>query len=173
MTEYFLIAKVVSAYGKKGFVKIISYSDFPEHFFELKKVFVDFFNVKKEIVLEEVKREKDNFYFKFLNFDSSEQVNVFIDKEIFIDSQDLIELPDDHFFIHDVIGSSVYKNNELFGVVKDVLKYPANDVYLVEKNDGNEFLLPAVLDFIESFDPQTKVLTLYPGDIYYEDDDED
>lgn len=129
--------------------------------------------MKKEILIEDVKQDKDNLYLKFFNFDLPEQVKVFIDKEIFVDSQGLVKLPEDQFFIHDVIGSSVYKNMQLFGYVKDVLKYPANDVYLIEKNDGSEFLLPAVLDFIESFDPQTKVLVLSPGDIYYEDDDED
>lgn len=172
MTEYFLIAKIVSASGKNGFVKINSYSDFPERFFNLKKVFVDFFNVKKEITVEDVKQEKENIYLKFLNFNSPEQVNVFIGKNVYVDSGGLIKLPEDQHYIHDVIGSSVVKENKPFGVVKEVLSYPANDVYVIIKDDGSEFLLPAVLDFIESFDPQKKILTLYPGDIY-EDENED
>lgn len=172
MTEYFLIAKIVSVSGKNGFVKIKSYSDFPERFLNLKKVFVDFFNAKKEITVEEIKHEKDNIYLKFLNFDSPDQVKVFIDKNVYVDTDGLIKLPEDNYFVHDVIGSSVIKEQKPFGVVKDVLSYPANDVYVILKNDGSEFLLPAVLDFIESFDPQKKILTLYPGDIY-EDENED
>jgi 16S rRNA processing protein RimM len=135
-------------------------------------VFVDFFNAKKEITVEEVKHEKDNIYLKFLNFDSPEQVKVFIDKNVYVDTGGLIKLPEDNYFVHDVIGSSVMKEQKPFGVVKDVLSYPANDVYVILKDDGSEFLLPAVLDFIESFDPQKKILILYPGDIY-EDENED
>jgi len=80
--EYYLIARITSAYDRKGFVKIRSYSDFPERFFRLKKVYIDFFGNKKEFNIEKVKQVKDEVKLKFKNFDNEEDVEVLIGKDI-------------------------------------------------------------------------------------------
>ena len=171
MKEYFLIAKVISVIGNEGFVRISSFSDFPDRFFELKKVFIDFFGDKKQFTVESVRKQKNNFIIKFKNFDNEIDAEILIDKEIFVDSENLVELPKDHFFVHDLIGSKVYRNDCEFGTIKDVLNYPANDVYVIEDAKGEEILIPAVSEFIENFDPQNKILVLKPGDSFYEDDE--
>ncbi|MCL5031539.1 MAG: ribosome maturation factor RimM [Bacteroidetes bacterium] len=170
MNEFYLIAKVSSVYGKEGFVKILSYTDFPERFFNLKVVYLDFFDDKKEFFVEEIKKQKNSFLLKFKNFDTASEAEILIDKEIFVDKQNLVKLPKNYFFVHDLIGSKVLRNNVELGVIKDVLKYPANDVYVVD-NLGKEILIPAAFEFIESFDPENKILVLKPGDALYDDED--
>ncbi|MHB1687455.1 MAG: ribosome maturation factor RimM [Ignavibacteriaceae bacterium] len=170
MNEYFLIAKIVSAFGKEGFVRIASFSDFPDRFFNLQKVYIDFFDDKKEFFVEKAKKHKDFFALKFRNFDSQKDVRALIGKEIFVDDKNVVALPEGHFFIHDLLGSKVFRNNSEFGKLVDVLSYPANDVYVIE-NNGEEFLIPAAFEFIESFDPVNKILVLKPGDSLYEDDE--
>jgi 16S rRNA processing protein RimM len=170
--DFFLIAKIDSVYGKNGFVKISSYSDFPDRFFELNEVFVDFFDEKKKLIVEKVVKQKDFFTIKFKNFNTAEDVSVLKTKEIFVDSNGLIKLPTGYFFIHDMVQSKVFRNEKEFGILKDVLKFPANDVYLIEDNEGKEILIPAVKDFIENFDAEKKILTLKPGDDFYEDDED-
>lgn len=171
MNEYFLIAKIVSVYGKEGFVKITSFTDFPERFFDLKKVYLDFFGDKKEFFVERVKKQKNNFLLKFKNFATGEDASALIGKEIFVDNENVIKLPEDHYFIHDLLGSTVLRNGQVFGVIKDVLAYPANDVYVID-NLGKEILIPAVKQFVESFNPEKKILILKPGDDFYEDDED-
>lgn len=172
MSNYFLIARIVAVYGKDGFVKIVSFSDFPERFFDLEKAYIDFFGDKKEFIVEDVLRQNDFFALKFKNFDRAEDSSVLIGKEIFVDSSGLVELPEGYYFIHDLIGSKVRRNNTDFGVIKDVLSYPANDVYVIEDMEGKEILIPAVKDYVDGFDPGTKILTLKPGDDIYEDDED-
>ena len=70
MSDYFLIAKVVSSFGRNGRVKIISYSGVKERFFQLDEIFVDFFEDKKSLKVEYVEEGKDCFFVKFKNFDS-------------------------------------------------------------------------------------------------------
>jgi len=89
-----------------------------------------------------------------------------------VDEEDVVKLPEDVFFVHDLIGSKVYRNNSLFGTVKDVLSFPANDVYVIEGENGEEKLIPAVRSFVESFDPEKKILVLKPGEDLYEDDED-
>ena len=171
MNEYFLIAKIDSAFGKEGFVRITSYSDFPERFFHLQKVYIEFFDDKKEFFVEKTRKFKDSFALKFRNFDSQKDIQSLIGKEIFVDKGSLIKLPEGQFFIHDLLGSKVFRNNLEFGILIDVLSYPANDVYVIEHN-GEELLIPAALEFIERFDPVNKILVLKPGDSFYDDDED-
>ena len=170
MKDFFLIAKIVSIYGREGFVRISSFSDFPERFLSLQKVYIDFFEDKKEFFVQEVRKHKNDFLLKFQNFDNNSEVDILIGKEIFVDDNDVVKLPENYFFIHDLIGSKVFRNNSEFGVIKDVLTYPANDVYVID-NKGKEILIPAALEFIESFDHINKIMVLKPGGDFYEDDE--
>lgn len=173
MDDFFLIAKVVSVSGKEGFLKILSYSDFPERFVKLKKVFIDFFGEKKIFLVDKVKSHsrRRGILLKFKGFDTEKDAQALIGKDIFVDKTNLVKLPEGYFFIHDLIGCEVYRNDEKFGVIKDVLIYPANDVYLIQETGGSEILIPAVKDYVESFDPEKKILILKPGSGIYEDED--
>ena len=171
MNEFFLIAKIVSTYGEKGFVRIVSYSDFPDRFFDLKNVFINFFGSWKTFFVKDVKKQKKFFILKFENFDSDKEASILIGKEIYVDSKNVVTLPENHFFIHDIIGSKVYRNNKEFGVVEDILNLPANDVYVIN-SFGKEVLIPAVKEFIDKFDPVKKILFLIPGDELFEDDED-
>ena len=167
MPEFFLIAKIQSAFNNEGFVRILNYSDFPERFFNLKKVYVDFSGIKKEFYVEEVIKKKDFFTLKFKNFDNDNDVEVLVGRDIFVNEKDVIKLPADQYFIHDLIGSSVFRNKILIGKIVEVMVLPANDVYVVDA-DGKEILIPAVKEFIEKFIPSEKKLILVPeADIGY------
>jgi 16S rRNA processing protein RimM len=172
VTEYFLVAKIVSAEGEEGYLKLDSFSDTPERFSKLKKVYLDFWGEKKIFSLQSVKKKKENILIKFVNFDDKESVGVLIGKEIFIDDKDVRELPKEHYFIHDVIGCKVLRNDAEFGEVTDVYSMPANDVYVIRKTSGEEILIPAVHEFIESIDTLNKVLILKSGEHIYEDDED-
>jgi 16S rRNA processing protein RimM len=171
VSDFYLIAKVTSVSGKKGAVKTISYSDYPERFIHLSKVYLDFFGDKKLFFVENVKQYKNSFILKFRNFNSDKDSAILVGREIFVDEKNLVKLPDNHFFIHDLIGSRVLKDDKELGIIKDVLQYPANDVYVIEDGSGKEILLPAVLKIIESFDSNNKILKLKPGVDLYEDDE--
>ncbi len=171
MSEFYLIATIKSAFGKNGSVKIISHSDFPERFKNLSEVYIDFFNNKKLFFVENVEQHNNIFTIKFKNFNSDKDVEILIGKDIFVDENHLVKLPKDQYFIHDLIGSRVVRNDKEIGIIKDVLKYPANDIYVVFDSEGKEILIPAVLDFIDSFDSVNKILKLKPGEDLYDDDE--
>ncbi len=166
-----MVARITSVADNKGFVKIYSYSDFPERFFSLREVYIDFFDSKKKFIVEDVKKNKNDFFIKFRNFESANDTRVLLDKEIYVDEKDAVKLPEKVFFVHDLLDSKVFRNEKLFGIIKDVLSYPANDVYVIEDVNGGEILLPALSELIESFDPEKKVMILKPGGSFYEDED--
>jgi len=173
VSDYLLIAKVISSHGRNGTVKIVSSFDFKEIFSKLEKDFYGFFGDKKLLKVENIEEGNDCFFLKIKNFDSESDSEILIGKNIFVDKNDLLELPEDHFFVHDLIGSIVFCNDEKIGKIKDVLKFPANDVYVILDVNNSERLIPDVPEFIDKFDPKKKVLILKKLDEYYEEDDED
>ncbi len=172
MSEYFLVAKIVSAEDDKGFLKINSFSDNPARFNKLKKVYIDFWGEKKSFLLQTVKSNKNDILIKFKNFDDKESVDVLIGKDVYVDDADLLKLPFGHYFIHDLIGCKVLRNNVEFGDLIDVYSMLANDVFVIRKLSDEEVLIPAVHEFIESVDITNKILILKPGEDFYEDDED-
>ena len=68
-------------------------------------------------------------------------------KIVSIDRADA-KLPEGSVFIADLLGLPVYDGETLLGKLTEVMSTPANDVYVVKGEDGQEHLIPAVPDFI-------------------------
>ncbi len=170
MKNYFLIAKVISLFGRNGFVKIELFSNFSEHLNELDKVFIDFWGDKKVFYVEEVKHIGNAFALKFKNFNDERDAGIFIGRDLFVAKDDFINLPENNFSFNDLIGSKVFQGSAEIGVITDVFTTPANDVIVVKKDNDKEFLIPLVLEFIEEFDPEKKILIL-KKEIAYDDED--
>ena len=172
VNDYYLIAKIISTSNNEGFVSITLFTDFPEHLSNLKKVYIDFFDDKKEFIIDKVKSSKDKYQIKLKNFDNEKDIEILIGKEIFINKEDLLKLPRDQYYIHDLIGSIVLRNNVEVGKIKDVISLPANDVYVIQDKNGIEILIPAIYDYVESFDPHKKIVLLKPGEDLYDTDED-
>lgn len=168
--EFFLIAEIKSTVNTEGYLRLSSISDFSERFSTLDFVFIDVFGDKRKFFVE-------GFYFsgkhpviKFKNFDSIEDVEFLIDKKIFVDRENLAETGENEFIVNDLIGADVYYGVEFFGKLKEIESYPGNDVFVVEKPDGNEILVPSVKEFIEQVDLENKRIYLNPGkDLNYDE----
>jgi len=171
VSEYYLIAELKSIYSSDGFIRIKSYSDFPERFFQLNKVYIEIFGDKKEFFIDEVRKINDFFVLRFRNFHSGKDAEFLTGMKVFVDDENLVKPSENEFFVHDIIGCRVYRNNSYIGDVIDVLMLPANDVYVIKTREGEEILLPAVSDYIESIIPSDKMMVLKPGDNIYDDDE--
>ena len=170
--DYFLIARIEQTFGKDGYVRIQSYSDFPERFFRLKKVYLDFWGDKKSFYIEDVKDVKGKIIIKFKKFDSLRDSQVLTDREVFVDEKDAVSLPENHFFVHDLIDSEVFVKKERIGVVSDVIKAKVNDVLVIMNDEKKEILVPLVLNFIEKFDAAKKKLILNISKDFLEEDED-
>jgi len=170
VNDFFLIAKIISLYGKNGLVKIKPFSDFPERYFQLEEVFVDFWGDKKKLFVEVVNGRGNFFTLKFKNFDDERDAGVLLGRDIYISENDVVELPEGSYFIHNLIGSEVFRGDNNIGEITDVIQAPANDVISVKGEKDKEILIPFVLEFIEKFDSENKKLYL-KKDIVYDDED--
>jgi len=170
VNTFYLIARIVSLFGKDGHIKIKSFSDISDRFFNINYVFVDFWGEKKKFFIEDVKQLNDAFALKFKYFGDERSSQLLIGKDVYVDKSDSSKLQENEFFVHDLIGSRVIRDNEEIGVIKDFTSLPANDVLVIENKKNKEILLPFVLEFIEYFDPEKKMLVLKKDAGYYDED---
>jgi len=171
LDEFFLIAEIVSVYALDGSVVLKSFSDFEDRFFNLQKVYIDFFGNLKELNIESVEKIDSSLIIKFKRFNNVEDVHDFLGKKLYINSSKSFDLSDDMFFIHDLIGCKVIKNNKFFGKLIDVIIIPENNIYLIENNKGQQVMIPAVKKYFSEIDIKNKTLILSPeGEIFNYDE---
>lgn len=170
LENYYLIAEIISAYDEDGYVKIRSYSDFPDRFLHLKNIFIEIFNDKREFIVEDVERVEDFFILKLRNFDSFEHVEFLVGALIFVDSIELHPLNEDTHYIHDLIGCKVFFNEKFFGNIEDVMHLDSNDVYVVKQGE-EEILIPVISDLIKSINIKEKIVFLKKDFNEYNDDE--
>jgi 16S rRNA processing protein RimM len=168
--DYLLIARVEQLYGKDGYLRIKSFSDFPDRFNNLEIVYLDFWGAKKSFIVEDVKNVKGSIIVKFKRFDGIRDSQLLLDRDVFIDEKDAVILPENQFYMHDLIGSEIIIENDCMGVIEDVIRGKGNDVLVARDNDSKELLIPFVLKFIEKFDAAGKKLILNISKDFFEDD---
>ena len=172
MTNYYLIAKIKEFFSTEGYVSLISFSDFPDRFFALNKVYIDVYGEKKEFIVEKIRKRKKEYLIKFKNFNCDKDLQFLVGKEIYVDEEHLIIPEKDTYFVHDLIGSKVFKDSKFFGYLIDVMSLPANDVYVIKDLQDKEVLVPAVKEFIRRIDVHEKKMELAPGsELLYHDQD--
>ncbi len=159
MNEFYLIAKILSA-GKDGFVKVQLIPGFSLDPDSIKFLYLDFWDQKKKIELEDILNIKNTFFLKFKNFDDERDISIFIGRNVFIKGSDLEKVANDVFNNQSLIGCDVYKSQVYIGLVSDYFETPANPVIEISREDGNNFLIPYVHSIFEKIDTENKILIL-------------
>lgn len=156
--EYLEIGQIVNTQGLKGEVRIYPYTDDIKRFDELKKIYVEIDNVKIKLDIKSVRYYKNLVIAKFNNIDTIEDAMKYKGKYIFIDEEDKLDLPEDTYYIADLIDCMVINNDtqSQVGKVVDVFSTKANDVYVVKTEEGREILIPAIKKIIVSIDIKSK-----------------
>lgn len=71
-------------------------------------------------------------------------------------------LENDEYLVDDIVGMRVIlKDGTSIGTVKEVMYTGANDVYIVETNEG-EVLIPAIKDVVKSVSVEKKEMVIEP-----------
>ncbi|MGN0734016.1 MAG: ribosome maturation factor RimM [Emergencia sp.] len=143
--EKIKIGRIVNAVALRGEVKVYNYSGYKERYEELDRIIVE--NTEYEI--EKVRYQQEMVILKLAGVDNRNDAEAMKNKDVFITEEDLDELPDDTFYIRDLIGLQAVDDSGRIGVVKDVLQPSAQDVYVIKTDSGRDILVPAVKEFVK------------------------
>ena len=157
MQEYLEIGQIVNTYGIKGFVKVVPFTDDNKRFEDLKTVYIEYKGNLIQMTIEEVSYSKNLVLLKFKEAPDINMVEKYKNCYLKIDRKDAVDLPEDTYFIVDLIGLEVYtEEGRHLGYVDDIFKTGSNDVYVVKNYEGKQLLLPAIADVIKSIDLENK-----------------
>lgn len=162
MKQLMEIGQIVNTYGIKGFLKVVPYTDDITRFEDLKSIYIEIKNSLETFIIEEVKYSKNLVLLKLKGIDDINAAEQYKNCYIKIDRKDAVKLPEDSYFIVDLIGITVYSDdNEELGNIVDVYPTGANDIYVVKNELGKQTLLPAIADVIKSVDIENKKMIVH------------
>lgn len=151
--EYFEIGQIVNTFGIKGFVKVNPFTDDMERFEELKSVLVVKNKKLIKMQIEEIKYQKNVVLIKFKDIEDINMAEKYKGCYIRIKREDARKLPEDTYFIADLIGLEVYDDNgKLLGTVNDIYSNKVHDIYVIKDDLGKQILLPSTKEVIKQID---------------------
>lgn len=165
MKEFMTVGQITKPHGVRGEVKVVSFIDSLEDFRTLDKVYLD----GQMIKITSVKLQTDRAILKIEGIDTVEAAERYRNKYLMIKREDADELPEDSYYIADLIGCAVVdtEGNDL-GKVFDVIETGSNDVYWVKGEGKKEVLIPALKDIVVEVDIMNSKITIKPVNVWSE-----
>lgn len=160
--NYTIIGKIINTHGVRGELKIHPMTGYIDRFFELEKVYIG--EDKEKLTVEKARYHKSFVILKLEEYDNINQVLLFKEKYIYVDDEDKMILPEDSYFIDDLIDCKVFDlDNREIGHIKDIIYTNKDDVYVVKSAFNNkEYLIPAIKEFIKDIDIKNKTVIIDP-----------
>lgn len=160
MKRYLEGGKIVTTHGIRGEVKVQPWTDTPDVFCSIKKVYTkdgsSFFEVSN------AREHKNMMILKLKGVDTVEAAQKLINSVVYIDRED-IKLEPGAYFIQDVIGLEVFDidNGRFYGKVTDVTSAGASDIFHIKKEDKT-FLIPNIKTVVIKIDVEGGRIEIRP-----------
>ena len=134
--------EIVTTHGVRGEAKVLTWLDAPEMLCEFERCRID----GKEYKIENCRVQKTCNLLKLQGIDTMEGAQAMRGKIIQLYREDISP---DVIFGDELIGVEVFCEGNKIGEITDVLDYPGNSVYVINKG---EYMIPAVKEFVLSTD---------------------
>ena len=165
MSDYFKVGQIVNTHGIKGEVKVISFTDDVNNFKRYKKILVG--DKWKDIL--GVKFQKDRVILKLEGIETMNDAETYKQKYLYVLREEEPQLPEDTFYVSDLIGCTVYDTNDKnLGDIADVIQTKNNDVYWIKK--PKELLIPVLRDIVLDVNIEDKKVIIRPVGEWQDED---
>ncbi|WP_124057707.1 ribosome maturation factor RimM [Vaginisenegalia massiliensis] len=154
---YYRIGKIVNTFGIKGQVKVLVDTDFAEERFQPGQTLyiVQENQLVDQVTVDQAQVHKGAYLLSFVGYHNINLVEAYKGMWLAIDETQQHELEEDEFYQHQIIGLSVFdENNRLLGTIKDIIQLGSNDVWVVKaaKPKCKDILLPYISQVVKQVD---------------------
>ncbi len=162
MKRFLEVGEFVTTHGVHGELKLYPWCDCPDFAAGLPRLFFSP-NGGQETRVDAARVHKGMCLVKLHGVDSIEAARRYIGHVAYFDRDD-VKLPKERYFVQDIIGCTVRDadTGEVYGVITAVEHPAAIDIYTVKNNAGEEFLFPAVPEFLKALSPEEGFVTVRP-----------
>jgi 16S rRNA processing protein RimM len=155
--EELLAGRVVGPFGRVGEVKLLPLTDFPERLAEREMLLLRWPDGRADRRhLERARPHKNVWLLKLAGSDSIDDAETLRGAEVWVSLEEAAPLPPGHHYVHEILGLlAVTLDGEEIGSVTEVIRGPANDVYV-----AGGLLIPATHDAIAAIDVANRRLVV-------------
>lgn len=161
-SDFIILGKLGRTRGVWGEIYITPDTDFPERFVDLTEIYVMVRSNWEKRKLDSAKLISGRPVLKFEGVNNREDAARMTNLTLGVPMEEAVELPDDTFYIFDLIGCKVFAEDDerLLGEIIDVEQYPANDVYTIKMVDGRSVSIPAARKYVKNIDITKRRITV-------------
>ena len=168
-----MVGRFGRTHGVSGEIYINPLTDNPERFRRGGTFWVEAGAGWKPLVITPVYFTSGKPVVRVEGVESGEDARELTNQYLYIERNDLGELPNGIYYHFDLIGCHVIGvDNTRYGKVIEVERYPANDVMVVEADDKKRYLCPMVKDFVREIDIAKRKIIVTPLPGIFETSDE-
>lgn len=132
-------------FGVKGWIKVFSYTRPRTQILEYKHWNLGD-SAERSVLIETGKGHKDGVIAKLQGIDDRDAAVALLQQKIWVDEASLPALESGEYYWYQLIGAQVVDTaGRVLGEVTQLFETGANDVLVVRDNDGNEHLVPYVM----------------------------
>lgn len=158
--DLFTIGVITGPHGRFGKLKVHPMTDYPHRFLELKEVYLELNKRRALFAVVEASLHKSYVLIELKGIHNRDKAKEFKNFYLKIPEEDLVPLPEGHYFFHEILGLSVLTlSGEKLGVIKDIIKTGSNDVYVVEGE--REILIPAIKKVVKEIDLEKGIIRVH------------
>lgn len=162
MNNFLEIGQIVNTKGLKGEVKVNSYSEDPKRFEKIKTILIKQKGKGIEYEIEKVSYTKNQVILKLKDIDTIEEAEKLRNSLIFVNREQLGELPKNVYYIADLIGLDVITEDNIYlGKVDDIFSTKSNDVYVIKDDLGKTKLLPGIPEVIKEISLESEKIIVH------------
>lgn len=160
--ELVIIGKLGRSRGVQGEMYITPFTDFPERFSGMKEIHVKSRDGWEKMKIVSAELIGNRPVVRFDGVRTPEEATRMTNRELAVPKDQLVTLPAGEYFVFDLVGCEVFEqtSGQQIGIVVEVEKYPANDVYVVKMTDDRQLQVPAVKEFVKDIDVVAKRLVV-------------
>jgi 16S rRNA processing protein RimM len=146
VNQFLRVAKITGAHGLNGRLKLDVITDIIERFAPGNKLYIKIGNQYKPFISTQISDKSKSPLLKLEEINDRDAALSLKGAEIYITRSEAEKTRDkldsDSFYYFELIGCSVFVNNESFGRVADIMEAGGNKILVLNNNEGKEFLVP-------------------------------
>ncbi|MDD4094867.1 MAG: ribosome maturation factor RimM [Oscillospiraceae bacterium] len=159
MKDYLIIGKLIGAHGVAGELKVFPITDDARRFSNLTEIMLLNANEKpvRNLKILSTRPAGNNILCTAEGIKDRESAQALFGHYIAVPRADAVVLPENSYFIADLIGSRVIDDERgLLGGVSDVLEQSGADVFIVSREQKKDILIPFLKTIVYRVDIENK-----------------
>jgi 16S rRNA processing protein RimM len=162
--EFVVVGKIRRPHGVHGDVLVEVFPIIRDQLVPQRSVYLG--SSFQKATISHLRTHHNGILLRFFEYSTPESIGMYRNQHVYVKSADIPEHLEGDFYDYELHNMLILdETGKQLGVLTDIIKTGANDVYVVTTSDGKEILLPAISEVIKAVDMEAREITIHliPG----------